>query len=58
MFSAVEKWHASMGYFFADTAVFSPEEQQRAPLPHDHIFDLGNEDRVVPGILGRLQAAF
>src|SRR6266704_5037963 len=41
----------------ADLAVFASEIKQRVTLPHDYIFDLGNENGVVSCILCSVQAA-
>src|SRR5208283_2136767 len=39
-------------------AVLSPEEQQRIAVANHHVFDFRNEDGVIAGLLGGVQAAF
>ena len=45
-------------HHFTHIAVFPPEEQQRIPIPQNHIFHLGDEDRMVSGLFCRLQVTF
>ena len=43
---------------FPDVVVIAAEKEQRFAFADHYIFHFGNEDGVVAGILGRLQAAF
>src|SRR6516165_8175679 len=45
-------------HFSADLAVLAVEEQQRVAFAHDDFFHLRDENRVVAGVLCRVQAAF
>src|SRR5262249_53875066 len=45
-------------YFFAYPAISSAKKQQRLPVMDDHLFDFGDENGVVPRIMGRLESAF
>lgn len=42
----------------SDFAVLAAEEQKRAAISHDDLFDLGDEDGVIAGILSSVQPAF
>lgn len=43
-------------HILTDLAILAAEKQQRVPIPQHHILYLGNEDRVISGLLNRLQA--
>src|SRR5215472_4438970 len=45
------------GHLLPNFAILSPEEQERVSVSDNHVFHLGNEDRVVPSNFSRTQTA-
>ncbi len=38
--------------------ILPPKEQQRVALSHHHVLDFGDKDRMIPGLLRRVESAF